>query len=218
MRDYIFYPLSLSKAFAKIGRASRKVFGNYAGKKIPSMLGMLITFTVVGVWHGSSWKFVAYGLYNAVFIMLDIFLYPLLSDFLNKHRFSTETFSWRLYQMVITFLIVSVGRFFSRASSFKAALRMIIRSFTTFKFSDFISLNFNNFGLDTPQMSILVISLIILFVIEILQEKGINIRLSIAKQDFIFRWSLFLTLIFAIIIFGIYGIGYNSNDFIYMGF
>jgi hypothetical protein len=67
-------------------------------------------------------------------------------------------------------------------------------------------------------MSILVISLIILFVIEILQEKGINIRLSIAKQDFIFRWSLFLTLIFAIIIFGIYGIGYNSNDFIYMGF
>ena len=218
MRDYIFYPLSLSKAFGKIGRVSRKVFGNYAGKKIPSMLGMLITFTVVGVWHGSSWKFVAYGLYNAVFIMLDIFLYPLLTDFLNKHKFDLDTFSWRLYQMITTFFIVSVGRFFSRASSFKAAIRMIIRSFTTFKLSDFISINFNDFGLDNSQMFILVISLAILLIVELLQEKGVNVRISIAKQDFIFRWSLFLALIFAVIIFGVYGIGYNSNDFIYMGF
>lgn len=76
MKDYVFYPLSLSKQFSKLGKATRKVLGNYIGKKLPTFLSMFIVFMLVGVWHGSSWKYVGYGLWNAVIIVSSILLEP----------------------------------------------------------------------------------------------------------------------------------------------
>jgi hypothetical protein len=51
-----------------------------------------------------------------------------------------------------------------------------------------------------------------------MQEKGINIREKISKQNLLFRWAIYLAAIFTIIFFGIYGIQYNGSDFIYRGF
>ena len=48
-----------------------------------------------------------------------------------------------------------------------------------------------------------------------LQEKGYKIREEIAKQNLRFRWLLYYIIIFAIIIFGIYGPGYVASNFIY---
>lgn len=218
MRDYIFYSISLSKSFTKLGRTARKFLGNYFGKMLPTMLAMLITFTLVGIWHGSSWKFVAYGLYNAFFIVLGIFFDPLLEGLFKKYKVNIKNFSWRFYQMGITFILVGFGRYFSRADSFKTAIRMWLRTFRTFNISDFISGNFLNLGLDTAQVLVLVLSLVVLLVVEIVQERGISLRDWIAQQGLVFRWSLYLVAIFTILIFGVYGMGFNRNSFIYMGF
>ncbi|MBQ1391714.1 MAG: MBOAT family protein, partial [Firmicutes bacterium] len=69
MRDYVFYPMSLSKLFNDLSKKARKVFGNNFGKKLPSFLAMFIVYFIVGAWHGSSWKYVAYGVYNGMFIV-----------------------------------------------------------------------------------------------------------------------------------------------------
>jgi alginate O-acetyltransferase complex protein AlgI len=125
MRDYIFYPLSISKNFYRMGKITRRLFGNYTGKRLPTMAAMLITFIVVGIWHGASWKFVAYGLYNAFFIIIGMYFGPLLSGFFVKHKVNTTNPGWRFIQIVLTFIIVGFGRFFSRAVSFRAAIEMM---------------------------------------------------------------------------------------------
>ena len=58
MKDYVLYPISLSKAFAKLGKKTRKWFGNYWGKQIPTCIAMGIVFLLVGIWHGASWKYI----------------------------------------------------------------------------------------------------------------------------------------------------------------
>ena len=54
--------------------------------------------------------------------------------------------------------------------------------------------------------------------ISIKQEKGTKIRDTLAKQNILFRWAILYGVIFSIIIFGIYGEGYNVQSFIYGAF
>ena len=52
-----------------------------------------------------------------------------------------------------------------------------------------------------------------------LQEKfnkdGMTIRDVIAKQNILSRWLLYLALIAGILVFGMYGSGYNAGAFFY---
>jgi D-alanyl-lipoteichoic acid acyltransferase DltB (MBOAT superfamily) len=157
MRDYVFYPLSLSKSFAKLGRTSRKVFGNGLGKYIPTFIAQFITFLLVGIWHGADWKFVAYGAYNGILICMGILLGPLSNQIIDKLNIDTKNFSWRFYKICGTFFLVSIGRFFSHAESYSKAINMI--KWTLFNFNPpiFFDGTLLKLGLDSKDLWLLAI-------------------------------------------------------------
>ena len=68
MKDYVFYPVTLSKWMGKFGKWGKKVFGKKTGRTLPICLANLIVFFVVGVWHGAAWKYIVYGMYNGIII------------------------------------------------------------------------------------------------------------------------------------------------------
>lgn len=218
MRDYIFYPLSLSRSFTKLGRSSRKIFGSYIGKLLPILLAQLITFLIVGIWHGANWKFVVYGLYNGFFIFAGILFGPLSKQLSSRYKLQATGFCLRLFSILITIFLVCIGRYFSRAPDLITALRMLKRTFTVFNPQVFLDGTVLNLGLDRMDLYLLFLSIGILFAIDLLQEKGYHLREKISKQKLVFRWAIYLVAIFSILIFGIYGLGFDSNSFIYMGF
>ena len=59
------------------------------------------------------------------------------------------------------------------------------------------------------------ICLLILLAVSIMQERGIRIRDRILKQKLVLRWAIYIIAIVFIMVFGTYGWGYNSQDFIY---
>lgn len=218
MKDYVFYPLSLSKQFSKLGKATRKILGNYIGKKLPTFLSMFIVFMLVGVWHGSSWKYVGYGLWNAVIIVSSILLEPFYISVAQKFKVNTECFGWRFFQMVRTFLICSFGRFFSRGLSFLVAVDMIKRTFTEFNPWVLFDGTLLNLGLSIYNILVLIFMIIVMLIVGNLQEKGIHIRESIARQNLYFRWMIYLGALILVLVFGIYGPGYSAAEFIYQQF
>ena len=72
-------------------------------------------------------------------------------------------------------------------------------------------------GLDIYDFAVLIVSLIILFVMQLLARKR-DVREKLLEQNIIFRWGILYILIFTIIIFGCYGAGYDATAFIYRGF
>lgn len=219
MRDYIFYPLSLSKAFGNLGKKARKVFGNNIGKKMPSFLAMFIVYFLVGFWHGADWKYVVYGLWNGCFVMSGILLEDAYRAARDKLGIDGERFAWRLFQMIRTFIICSFGRFFPRAASLGIACGMIGSVFT-----DFFNLAFLmdgtliKLGLSNANWILLVIMIVILLLVDVAHERGIQIRETIAGQGIVFRWLVYYAALFAVIIFGVYGPAYDSTAFIYQQF
>lgn len=218
MRDYIFYPLSLSKGFARLGKKTRKILGNYLGKMFPTVLAMLITFFVVGIWHGANWKYIAYGLYNGFFIVLGILIGPLFESVAAKRLWQIKSFGWRFFQVILTFFLVTIGRFFSRGSSLTDAWQMIKSTFSTFNPWVLFDGTFLKLGLDQKNFQLLLIVICILVIVDLFQESGVKIRQSISEQNLAFRWLIYLVAIFSVLIFGVYGLEYDAASFIYRGF
>ncbi len=219
MRDYIFYPLSLSKCFTKLGKSARRIFGSNIGKKLPSFLSMFIVYFLVGFWHGSSYKYIAYGLWNGFFIMSGILLAEAYEKIRNIFGFSQESIGHRIFQILRTFVLISLGRYFSRAYSLKYAVRFLRDTSVSFwNLSYLLNGTLKKLGLDTANWVLLLFTLLLLLLVDYLHEQNVHIRETIAKQHFIYRWIIYFVAIISILIFGIYGPEYDAASFIYEQF
>lgn len=219
MRDYIFYPLSLSKAFGNLSKKARNIFGNNIGKKMPSFLAMFVVYFLVGFWHGADWKYVVYGLWNGCFVMSGILLEDVYKAARDRLGIDGESFAWRLFQMIRTFMICSFGRFFPRAASLGAACAMMGSVFKNFFNAAFlVDGTLIKLGLSNANWILLVIMIVILLLVDAAHERGVQIRETIAGQGIVFRWLIYYAALFAVIIFGVYGPAYDSTAFIYQQF
>lgn len=218
MREYVFYPLSLSGAFTKLGKKTKKIFGNYIGLKLPTFLASFIAFFLVGVWHGSSWKYAIYGLWNSVIITSSILLDPVYKKITDKLHIKTEEFGWRFFQIMRTFLIVSFGRIFSRADDLPASFDMIGRMFSEFNPWVFTDGTIVNLFSSEKELMFTLLMGIVIFAVSLAQEKGVKIRDTLAKQNVLFRWFVVITAVIALLIFGHYGAGFSAASFVYQQF
>ena len=70
-------------------------------------------------------------------------------------------------------------------------------------------------NIDIYDFMIIGFVLIIVFVVSLLNEKGIMIRSSLASKNLVLRWAVYYALIMIIVIFGAYGPGYIPVDPLY---
>jgi len=219
MRDYVFYPLSLSRLFNAIGKKSRKLIGDFAGKKVAPFIAMFLVYFLVGFWHGAEWKYIVYGVWNGIFIASSILLVDVYAKIKRFLHIREDRFIWKLFQIVRTFLIISIGRLFSRALSVGTAFSMMKSIFT--RITDFGFLQADNgmtMGLDKWNWLVLLLGIVLIFVVDLQHEKGFSMRDRIANQNVIFRILLVSFTIAAIAVLGVYGPGFDSAGFIYQQF
>ena len=215
MKDYVFYPLSLSKTLNRLGKASRKVLGEFAGKRVAPCIATFVVYLLVGIWHGASWKYVAYGIWNGVIITCGI-MFDGYKKMLKTFRINGDSKAWNLFRIVRTFLICSIGRIFSRAADLPAALNMFKSMFIRpFDLSFIDAELFEALGLNVKNWVLLAVMIIIVMVIDSLKEKGVDIREAVAGKPIVLRWVIYYLLILAILVFGLYGGGYDASTFIY---
>ena len=217
MREFVFFPVMLSKPVTAISKKARKRYGVYAGKIVPSVAAPLVVFFLIGIWHGITWQYVVNGLYNAIIISSSVALAPVYKKLSDTLRINTEVFSFRLFQMLRTFLLLCVSRIIVKAPSLYDALRMIKALFTSWNPDFLLGLDgqIYTYGVNEKDMDVLFLSILILLVVGILRERGVKIRETLAKQNLLFRWAIILALFVFILIFGVYGPAYDARAFIY---
>ena len=224
MKEYVFYPLSLSGAFLTASKKMKATkfgatkAGAHIAKVLPTAFASLIVFLIVGVWHGASWKYVAFGLWNGGVIMLSILMKPLFDGALKKLHINPNNFFWRLFQMLRTFVIVCIGYVFDIAPSFRQAMwtfRKIILGQSPIEGIRSVL----HIGLSRENFVILAFSAATLLVISIISEKTTySIRKQIDNQPVAFECIFIVIGALVVSVFGIYGSGYNAADFVYAQF
>ena len=118
-----------------------------------------------------------------------------------------------------TFAIVSVGRILSRADTVHDSIEMLkLIPKKWYNLAFVVDGSLIDLGLDNDNWILLGIAVIVLFIVDMLHERNVGIREAIAKQNIVFRWLIYYAAFAALLIFGIYGPGYDAAGFIYEKF
>lgn len=203
LRDHIYYPLG----------GSRK-------GKTRKYLNIMAVFLVSALWHGKGLGFLIWGLLNGLIQVLEGILSGIGKNSSAKpeKRLSSGCPSrfFRVLRSVRVYLLFSFVFLFFRlpspADAFAALGRMLALS------SPDIPVPFFGNGISAAGFLLLAVFLIPLFLTDLCKVRGIRIREKIlcrssAVQILVIAFSVTLLLVF-----GIYGPGYDSGSFIYAGF
>lgn len=218
MKEYVFYPVLRTKFFTNLNQSWRERFGKKKGKQYATFAAMFVLWLTVGIWHGGDWKFViGSGLLHWFYIVMEELLAPPCAHFMEKCHIDSKGRTIRIVRIVRTFFLVCIGDLFFRAVSVGDAFAMLGKAVSVW--NPFVLWNGAMFelGLDRVEMIIAVGSLILLWIVSLLQRTG-SVRDRIAGKVLPVRWVIWYALLFGVILFGCYGPGYSAGEFIYQGF
>lgn len=217
-KDYVYYPISISSFVKKASKKVRKKWSAKVGRKFTACVPTLSIWILTGIWHGAAWNFVLWGLFHAALMTAGIICEESNQKLTKALKIQTDTFSWRLFQITRTFILCCIGRiFFIAPNGVQSAFDIIGRIFSSPSLWQLFDGTLLSLGLDGPNFVLMLITIGILWCVSALQEK-MELRKEFAKQNIIFRWTILYMAIFSILIFGIYGAGYDASAFIYNQF
>lgn len=207
-RDYLFYPLSISKAAVKFGRIGKKILPPSIAKLVPSIFALSIIWLSTGLWHDASWRYVFWGIYNGVIIIASMCLEPWFIKIEKKLNIKAENKLFQGFQMIRTFLIISLLKVFPIANSTKGSLVILYKIFFEFQMELSRAACFPTFK--TEDFFCVGIGLLIFIYVSFKQEKA-PMHESINRCPFVVRWAIYLVLLLMILTFGVFDTGLTGG-------
>lgn len=219
LKDYILYPVLRTQLWKKMTKWMKVHIGKKASKQIPSYLGMLCVWLLIGLWHGGGWKFIiGMGLWFWACIVLEGVLEPYCNRLKDRLGIDESTYTWKLFQSAKVFVLVSVGNVFFRMESLRASIRVLKLAVSHINPWIFFDGSLTQMGITYGDINILIMGIGVLCITGHLQNKYGSVREWIQEQFLPFRWFLWLALFAFILIYGNYGPSYDAASFIYGGF
>ena len=218
MKDYVFYPLALSKPFGRLGKFTRKHIGGTVGKIFPTSLATCIIYFIIGIWHGANFRYIAFGFWNGIIITSSLILTGFYSGVRKRLGISDQSRLLRVFRILRTAFLVFIGRYITRAPRLLTALSMLGATFLNFHPERLFDGTLLTLGLDKGAIITVLAGIVAVIYVELLQERGIEIRKSLEKRSFLVQWLAILVPLTAIILLGILNQEYISAEFIYAQF
>ncbi|MCL2873364.1 MAG: MBOAT family protein [Defluviitaleaceae bacterium] len=213
-KDYLFYPISASRPMLRFFKWSKMILGEKLGKRIPIYVSTMILWFATGLWHGAEWHFIVWGLANGIVIVISEELKPLYAMF--HKRFSVGDRVWyHGFQVFRTFWLMSLIRTLDVYANVRHTFRMYWSVLTDFGWDRFLHKGFSGLGIDYVEYIVVSISIFVMITVGFFHYNK-KIEFLSLKPDY--RCVLITLLVFAIIIFGVYGYGFDSQQFIYNQF
>ena len=201
-RDYVYIPLGGSRC-----------------SKVKKYRNLLITFLVSGLWHGANWTYVVWGGLHGFYQIVGDLLKPVREKARKLFNVNTEVTSFKLGQIIVTFALTTFAWIFFKASSLHEALFFIK---TMLKRPDPWALfdgSLYNYGIDTTDFHLLVVALLVVLIVDIIRyRRKVDVGEFLRSQNLWFRWLAYIALIVGCLVYGAYGVNFDSTQFIYFQF
>ncbi len=135
MRDYVFYPLALTRPMKRFGKWAGGSLGRHAGRTLPACVANIVVFLLVGIWHGAEFHFVAWGLYNGLVIALSDLLHPAFDRLAARLHVRRESGGYGVFAIVRTFIVVNIGWYFDRITDISQSFSGLYLTVANFQLS-----------------------------------------------------------------------------------
>jgi D-alanyl-lipoteichoic acid acyltransferase DltB (MBOAT superfamily) len=167
--------------------------------------GIFLTFFIVGIWHGANFTFVILGVLQGAAIVYEFYTKKSRLQFAARFpKSAVNTFS-----RIIVFLFMAVSMVFFFSKSVGDAWYLLSHLFAGIRFS----VNELTFIGNKPEFLVALFCFVILFIIEMRNEKGKNLMLLYLKQPTWIRWAGYSVCLLLIYLFNS-----GTETFYYMRF
>ena len=188
INDYLYTPIVLGKR--EWGRNG-------------ILYALVVTFTLVGFWHGAEWTFVFFGLSHGLIMAFEVISKK------QRKKIYKKLPNWpiSLITTLLTFLFWCLSLILFRSSNLSDA-------FTTYK--KLFSSDFGNAAALRTALPMFTIACGILMLgIQLLKEINIDLDNRISRMPWIMQGLFYITIITLI---GFYGAYHGNQEFIYFQF
>ncbi len=216
LKDYVMYPISRTGAFRKWSRKCKKKWGR-GGQKIPYYVAMFVVWTLMGIWHGSSWKYmIGEGWYFFLVIVSGQILEPVFKKWKTSLHIKDESGLWHAFQVVRTFVLAAIGNIAFRADSLSQTFYMMRRAFVWTGIKEpLLGLKENIFEFGGKDVLALIGVLVILQIFsDVRLYYGKSTQDIITKRPIAIRWGIYLVTLFIVMFYSVAG----ETTFVYFQF
>jgi D-alanyl-lipoteichoic acid acyltransferase DltB (MBOAT superfamily) len=200
-RDYVYIPLG----------------GNRKGA-VRKVINTMIVFGLSGLWHGNSKSFVVWGLLNGFFVVIGNGTRKIRDRIWKALHVDVSHMEFRILRGVGTYLLISLTWVFFRADGIRQALKIFrgMRAVPDW----YVLFGSEIYGLvfDAKNWYLLLAGLFVIAIVSVLAKKGHPLDEIILERPFVTQLLVLYLLIFASVIWGVYGTSYDAASFIYMNF
>ena len=129
-KNYLYYPIALSKWAQSLGNKAGKRFGRGFGRILPASVSLVVVWLTTGLWHGASWAYIAWGGVNGLFILFSLWMEPVYENWKKRLHINEQSFWWRAFQVIRTFFIISLIKILPEVGSLGQGLGLWKQIFT----------------------------------------------------------------------------------------
>ena len=217
-RDYLYYPILRSALVSRISKRLRSAGYKKLAQNLSTSFGLLITWLLIGFWHGNSLNFVLYGFFHGSIIILSTFL----SDFYGKCRvrlqIHEDNTAWKLIQTIRTFIIICISYILFRTDCLNSSL-LVIQRITTAFYYDGWTTGLISEKLDLFYWVFMFLGVFIIILIDLIERKE-AFFCWLNKQMLPIRWGVLyvfmLAVLFVVVFSNVKEAG--AGNFIYYNF
>ena len=200
-RDYLYIPLG----------------GNRKGT-VRKYINIMIVFLVSGLWHGARWTYVVWGGLNGLYIVLERISEPLRAKVRQFFHVDTARMSYRFFARIWVYMLIVFSEVFFRAENFTQVYQVFRQMKANFGFSRLFGYAFSSWGMDTTTIVVFILSILLLFVVDMMKYRKVDVNGLVLSQGAPFRYLVYVGLLAVIVVFGVYGYEYAQTEFIYFQF
>lgn len=201
-RDYLYIPMGGSRC-----------------SKIKKYRNIMVVFLVSGVWHGAGWNYIIWGGLHGVYQVVGDLLRPVKAWMVDKLHMDTKAESATWGKILITFALTTFAWIFFRADNMGQALMFLKNMIKRPDPWAIYDGTFYNIGVERFDYHVIVTAVLILLAVDLWRYfKKEDFGNFLARQTIWFRWIVLIALGASCIVYGMYGIHFDSAQFIYFQF
>lgn len=201
LKDYVYIPLG----------------GNRKGT-LHKYANLLITFLVSGLWHGAGMQFLLWGALHALYQVIGQATQNIRQKANDLLGIRKDSLSQRIFQTLITFHLVTLAWIYFRSGGIAYGNMYIGNMFAAPNWSILFNESLYAFGLDAHYLRLLLVHIAAIAVIDTRTKSQEHALTGLTGQHLLVRWVVYWILLFDIVLFGVYGSGYDLSRFMYGGF
>ena len=158
------------------------------------------------------------GILHFIYIVLGMIFEPVSKKI--RPKIGADKLYFRIFQSVRTFILMLTGFVFFRSATVMDAVDMYAAIFR----KGGAALNWENFsstGMDLANLIVLAVAVLLVLAVDAYKyvpsedDKPKSAIAFLRSKGIVILWAAFMVLVVATLIFGRYGLGYDSGSFIY---